>query len=127
MGVSIAMAEDVDPIPMAVLVDSIDVTEHHSATTFDSNPEPAVHHFSHVLVQPVTKEQINGGSGESAMLQHIGDTLVFIDARNSVNTDSYTIKLGDRVTYGDQTRQVIQVSPMKALLRTPHHWEVLLQ
>lgn len=121
------LAKDVDPIPMDVLVDSIDVSEHHSATTFEPESAPVTHHFSHVLIQPVTKEQVNGGSGESAMLQQLGATLVFIDAVNSVNAVGYAIQLGDKVTYGEETRQVIQVSSMKALLPTPHHWEVLLQ
>ncbi len=112
---------------MRALVDSIEVIEHQSATSTDNLGEPVRHRFERVLVQPVDKRQVTGGAGDSAQLQHIGNTLVFIDAINSVNVDGYSVKLGDKVEYGGVTRQVIQIDALKAWLPTPHHWEVWLQ
>ncbi|WP_179395052.1 putative minor capsid protein [Lacticaseibacillus absianus] len=120
------MAKDVDPIPIDALVDSIDVVEHHSSTAFEDQGDPAKHHFERVLVQPVTKKQVTGGSGEAAFMQHLGNTVVFIDALNSVNADSYSIKLGDTVNYPGGSGQVVQIDALKAWLPTPHHWEVWL-
>ena len=117
---------DVDPIPMEALVDTITVTEARSGTAARPAAAPASHEFSHVLVQPADKQQITGGAGASASLQNSGNYLVFIDAVNSVNADDYAIKLGDNVEWDGKVRRVTQVNPMKALLPTPHHWEVWL-
>lgn len=117
---------DIAPIPLNLLTDSIVVTEHVSATRHQAQPTPPEHKFERVRVQPADKRQIVGGSGEAAQLQDIGNYLVFIDATNSVNPDGYQIKLGDTVLWEGRPRQVTQVNPMKALLPTPHHWEVWL-
>ncbi|WP_270235234.1 putative minor capsid protein [Lacticaseibacillus suilingensis] len=121
------MAKDVDPIPFEALVDSIDVIEHHSGTSFDDDAKKVIHHFDRVLVQPADKSQVTGGSSDGAQLQHVGSYLVFVDAVNSVNADGYLIKLDDLVKWVGNSRRVVQVNPMKALLPTPHHWEVWLE
>lgn len=121
------MARDVDPIPLAALVDSIVVTEAQSATAYDNDGETVTHDFNQVLVQPTDKQQITGGSGAAAQLKIIGSYLVFIDRVNSINVDDYVIQIGDTINWQGKKRRVTQVNPMKALLPEPHHWEVLLE
>lgn len=117
---------DVDPIPMEALVDTITVTEHQSGTLANDADPPATHAFEHVLVQPADKQQVTGGAGSSSKMEIVGSYLVFVDRVNSVNIDGYTIMLGDTVQWDGKPRKVTQVNPMKALLSTPHHWEVWL-
>jgi len=113
------------PIPVKLLIHKVKVTQAQESQANSLHPSinSSIHLFERVRVQPKdTASQTSNGA------ENKGSYLLFIDAVNSINTDNYLIKAGDRVQWNGVNRKVMGISAIYALnAENVHHWEVNLE
>lgn len=116
---------NIPQIPIYLLIHDVEVrpATELQATALHSSKDIKPHKFEHVRVQAkdTASQTANGPDNK-------GSYILFIDAVNSINNDSYLIKEGDRVYWNGVNRKVVGLSAIYALdSEHPHHWEVNLE
>lgn len=111
-------------IPLYLLIHDIKVKEAQESSAGSLHPKDnaKIHEFDHVRVQSKdTASQTSNGPDNK------GSYILFIDAVNSINSDDYLIREGDRVYWNGVSRKVMGISAIYALDEHIHHWEVNLE
>lgn len=106
----------VKPIPLKLLIHSVDYEEYDGTGRHGDKFKPAVT-LKNVLVQPVSSINNRGTSEEKAY-----NSLLFFDVVHS--RPALTFKEKSRVTFDGQTMIVGKVNPIYAF--SLHHYEVEL-
>lgn len=110
------------------LPDTVSFSSNENSPNTISNSKttkPVKHEFKNVRVQLSSSTTNVGVDGKVQGKVNKSETLIFIDAKNSINVDDYEIKKDDIVITDDGNFKVVAINVLKPF-NSIHHWEITI-
>src|SRR5690606_4069498 len=109
----------IEPIPISLLIHSIEYEEFIKVSTYDKEYKP-VEIIDNVLVQPIVSIK-KDSRGQEVQTKAV----IFLDSVNTPNCKE--LKVDSKITFGSLSGTVIACEPLYTFdTITPHHYEVTI-